>query len=185
MVCTFLEYSSQYLLFTLVYTAKLISSCHCWSKWEYVRIMQTCMYMQGNGEESTLNICLLPKNSIFFRLLVCVFFLTLEPAGGEQCYKVHTHSGTVSYNTAESSQAESDDSASQCELLLLRLLTGDAAIYSEGSFNGLFHYVTFNGAMADWNSAPACFFNTIHDTYVHSRSNYYNPTLCTELKCIY
>lgn len=75
MVRTFLEYSSQYLLFTLVYTAKLISSCHCWSKWEYVRIMQTCMYMQGNGEESTLNICLLPKNSIFFRLLVCVFFL--------------------------------------------------------------------------------------------------------------
>lgn len=105
------------------------------------------MYMQGNGEESTLNMCLLPKNSIFWS-----FWgggLTLEPAGGEQCYKVHPHSGTVSYNTAESSQAESDDSASQCELLLLRLLTGDAAIYSEGSFNGLFHYVTFNGAMAD------------------------------------
>lgn len=105
------------------------------------------MYMQGNGEESTLNICLLSKSSIF--LVFLCFFLTLEPAGGEQCYKVHTHSGTVSYNTAESSQAESDDSASQCELLLLRLLTGDAAIYSEGSFNGLFHYVTFNGAMAD------------------------------------
>lgn len=85
----------------------------------------------------------------FFQASCVCFFLTLEPAGGEQCYKVHTHSGTVSYNTAESSQAESDDSASQCELLLLRLLTGDAAIYSEGSFNGLFHYVTFNGAMAD------------------------------------
>lgn len=40
--------------------------------------------------------------------------------------KVYTHSATVSYNTAKSSQAESDDTASKCELLLLQLTGGTA-----------------------------------------------------------
>lgn len=40
--------------------------------------------------------------------------------------KVYTHTATVSYNTAKSSQAESDDTASKCELLLLQLTGGTA-----------------------------------------------------------
>lgn len=154
-------------------TAKLISSCHCWSKWEYVRVMQTCMCMQGNGEESTLNMCKIA----FFGLFVFELWSQQEDNSVIKSTLTVAQSATALQRAArlKAMTVPLSVSCSSGNWQVTQL-----TIYSEGSFNSLFHYVTFNGAMAVWNSALACFFNTIHDTYVHSRSNYHNPTLCTQ-----
>lgn len=65
-------------------------------------------------------------------VLIYIYFFFYFGASGKRTLtfrsiiKVYTHSATVSYNTAKSSQAESDDTASKCELLLLQLTGGTA-----------------------------------------------------------